>query len=182
MFTNEKQFVESLEPDLRELDARLREALKVDVPADLADRCVMAALLKQSLSVAPPPGLADRIEQASAARLRPTVIGRIGWEIRIALAAGLLLAAAVGLGLLGRLDQDRSPASIDRQIDQLAEHVRTTVQPGELDHQLRTAADEVEELAFALQHDLLADTPHDPADDLMEEINRLEAEFDVETF
>jgi hypothetical protein len=114
------------------LDAMLREQLPVNVPGGLADRIVAASLphlqhtvaqqaqlqvmLLHVMPVASPPGLADRIVEATAHRLPRrgaqgvliSVIGRIGFWTRGAVAAALLLGTLLGIWAL---NQSAEPSS-----------------------------------------------------------------------
>jgi hypothetical protein len=172
----------NLDPELRELDERLR----------------------REMPVTPPSGLAERIHAATAAHLpagsRPddeprVVVFRIAPMWRYAAAAAVLLAAVVGVWMITLSDgtvtptdngsmaagegaadatlDDRQLASLAADFEDMAQRMTAKDADGALDANIQTLAAEIEQLALSSGDSYTTRT----ADDLVSDLAVLESEI-----
>lgn len=156
----------NLDPKLAALEPRLREALRVRPPADLADRITLATAgrlhqrLTDSMIVAAPRGLAARIAAASFPYLpAPAVVARVGLGFRTFAAAAAVTLLVGGAVWLNLKFQSRSAAPVritavniaklNDKLSRMEMAMRGPIDP--LDAQIAALAIEVEQASWAVR-------------------------------
>lgn len=188
METHDRQFVESLDGGLRDLDRRLADVMRMAEPPGLCDGVEAAChgadaeRLRRALRVATPAGLAERVYVASVRPVRPGVAGRIGPAVRVAAAACVLLAC--GLGLWFRwsapVQYADNGAWIENELARAVGDVATArPHSTELDQQIVAFALDVERTALSMEVDLLLDPLGAEADMFGGELDLIETEYDA---
>jgi hypothetical protein len=108
----------TLHDEMLQFDQTLQQTAAIDVPAGLAEQIIARQLaeeeldvaLRESVAVKVPEGLADRIiaRQQTAAGVTPSIVRRSTWYSAYAMAASIILAFGVFLGVnLGHQEGDQ---------------------------------------------------------------------------
>lgn len=156
----------NLDAKLAALEPQLKQALRVQPPADLADRITIATAsrlhqrLSDSMKVAAPRGLASRIAAASSPFLpAPAVVARIGWAFRTyasAAAVILLVGGAIWLNLKFQARPAAHPritavniAKLHDKLDRMEMAMHGPIDP--LDAQIAALAIEVDQASWAVR-------------------------------
>jgi hypothetical protein len=180
---------ETLDADLRALDARLRSALRAPAtPLDLVERIDTAsalAELPEALAIPVPQGLFGRVYDATVMQLRRRrrpVLARLGpgWSLAAAAAALLAAASAIWIATQPPSQPARVPvAALHQELDQFARDVEQSgLVSSELDTRMLAVAVELDRLALS-QVNGPADDLADVAELLADDMFLLELEFDV---